>query len=101
MSLPQLQAFIKHIHAQDNPQLNQDLKRAAAAQDLSAVVAIAMQAGFAVDEGDIQEFHAQQVIELSDADLDQASGGEATGWLAAGEEERPKVIVINESLHDL
>ena len=100
MSLQQLQAFIEYIQIQADQQLTQDLKNAAAAQDLPAVVAIAKQAGFALEEVDIQEFHAQQAIELNDADLDQASGGEVTGWLAAGEEERLKVVV-NESLNDL
>jgi predicted ribosomally synthesized peptide with nif11-like leader len=91
MSIQELQAFIEHIKIQDDPQSKQDIKNASAAQDLQAVVAMGKNAGFSFDESDIHEFHAQLVENLSDESLEQLSGGNASGWLAAGEE----VIAVN------
>ena len=75
MSAQQLQAFIEHLKSQDDAQLKQALQAAASAQDLSAVAAVAQQAGFDVEVSDIEDHHARLTANLSDDQLSHLSGG--------------------------
>jgi len=46
------------------------------AGDLDAAVALAKEAGFEVSKADWLRYQAKQILELSDGELEQASGGD-------------------------
>jgi predicted ribosomally synthesized peptide with nif11-like leader len=75
MSIQQLQAFIAHLQDDGNAQLRQSVQAEASLSNLEAVVAMAQQAGFAIEVSDIQDHHAQQTAELNDEELSESSGG--------------------------
>jgi len=75
MSLQQLHAFIAHLQDDGNAQLRQSVQAEASTSNLEAVVAMAQQAGFAVEVSDIQDYHAQQTAELNDEEIGNLSVG--------------------------
>jgi predicted ribosomally synthesized peptide with nif11-like leader len=77
MSEEQLKALLAKLN--DDAELREKLKGAA---DLDAAVAIAKEAGFEVSKADWLKHQASQVVELSDEELEDVSGGDAriTGY---------------------
>jgi len=75
MSEQQLSDFLAAV--KDDPGLQEKLKVAA---DLDAAVAIARGAGFDVSTADWLKYQAKQILELSDGELEQASGGKYSDW---------------------
>jgi len=75
MSEQQLSDFLAAV--KDDPGLQEKLKVAA---DLDAAVAIAREAGFDVSKADWLKYQAKQILELSDGELEQASGGKYSDW---------------------
>ena len=70
MSEEQLAALLAKL--KDDAGLQEKLKGAA---DLDAVLAIAKEAGFAITADDLLRNQAQNIIQLSDAELELAVGG--------------------------
>ena len=78
MSEDQLKAFLAAIEADTG--LQAKLKAAVegeidTADEIAAVLAIAKEAGFAITAGDLLRNQAQNIMELSDAELESAVGG--------------------------
>ena len=70
MSEDQLSALLAKLH--DDAGLREKLKGAA---DLDAAVALAKEAGFDVSKAAWLKYQAQQTLELSDEELEEAGGG--------------------------
>jgi predicted ribosomally synthesized peptide with nif11-like leader len=77
MSEEQLSAFLAKL--KDDVGLQEKLKDAA---DLDAAVAMAQEAGFDVSKADWLKHQAEQTLELSDEELEVASGGKGFYSLA-------------------
>lgn len=75
MSLQQLDAFL--AHAEGNPELARRLHDHANPLDLEAFLALARQAGFAVEEADVIAAQIRAEETLSDAELQRRAGEEA------------------------
>lgn len=75
MSLPQLDAFL--AHAEKDPELARRLHDHAEPLDLEAFLALARQAGFAVEEADVFSAQIRSEETLSDAELQRRAGDEA------------------------
>jgi len=82
MSIQQLQAFIAHLQDDGNAQLRQSVQAEASTSNLEAVVAMAQQAGFAIEVSDIQDYHARQTVELNDEEIGNLSGGGSAEMMA-------------------
>ena len=61
--------------------LQEKLKGAA---DLDAAVAIAKEAGFDVSKEDWLKYQTEKTLELTDRELEQATGGTGQGWYDTG-----------------
>ena len=70
MSEEQLKALLAKL--KDDARLQEKLKGAA---DLDAFVALAQEAGFDVSKADWLRYQANQMLELSDEDLEGVAGG--------------------------
>jgi predicted ribosomally synthesized peptide with nif11-like leader len=75
MSEEQLASLLAKL--KDDAGLQEKLKGAA---DLDAAVALAKEAGFAVDKADWLKHQAQQALELSDEELENVAGGEVDAF---------------------
>ena len=78
MSEDQLKAFLAALEADTG--LQAKLKAAVegeidTADETDAVLAIAKEAGFAITAADLLRYEAQNILELSDAELDVVAGG--------------------------
>ena len=71
VSEEQLSALLAKL--KDDAGLQEKLKGAA---DIDAAVAVAKEVGFHVSKADWLRHQAKQILELSDGDLEQASGGQ-------------------------
>ena len=85
MSEDQLKAFLAAIEADTG--LQAKLKAAVqgeidTADETAAVLAIAKEAGFAITAADLLRKQAQNILELSDAELEGVTGG--TGFMRPG-----------------
>ena len=70
MSEEQLKAFLEKVKGDTS--LQEKLKAAA---DIDAVAAIAKEAGFMISAEDLKDFKNDQFSEISDQDLEGATGG--------------------------
>ncbi len=75
MSEEQLSALLAKL--KEDAGLREKLQGAA---DLDAAVAIAKEAGFDVSKADWLKYQAKQILELSDGELEQTSGGKYSDW---------------------
>ena len=75
MSLHQLDAFL--AHAEKDPELARRLHDHAQPLDLEAFLALARQAGYAVEEADVFAAQLRAEETLSDAELQRRAGDEA------------------------
>jgi predicted ribosomally synthesized peptide with nif11-like leader len=75
MSLEQLDAFL--AHARERPELDRQLHDHENPLDLAAFLALAGDAGFAVDEADVIAAQQRQEESLSDEELQEQAGAEA------------------------
>ena len=75
MSLNQLDAFL--AHAEKDPELARVLHDHAEPLDLEAFLALARQAGYAVEEADVFDAQLRAEETLSDAELQRRAGDEA------------------------
>lgn len=73
MSEDQLRALLAKLN--DDPVLQERLK---AASDLDTAIGMAKEAGFDVSKADWLRHQANQTLELSDQELEEASGGTLT-----------------------
>ncbi len=76
MSEEQLSALLAKLN--DDAGLQEKLKGAGG--DIDAAVAIAKEAGFDVSKADWLKYQAKQILELSDGELEQASGSKSSDW---------------------
>ncbi len=95
MSEDQLKAFLAVLEADTG--LQAKLKAAVEGEietpdEIAAVLAIAKEAGFGITAADLLRFEAQNILELSDDELEGVAGG-FDFWKAAD------VIVKNDKLH--
>ena len=81
MSEEQLTALLAKI--KEDAGLQEKLKGAA---DLDAAVALIKEAGFDVSKADMEEYQANQALELSDEELEDVAGGflTVTYFICAG-----------------
>ena len=75
VSLEQLDAFLSHARAQ--PELNVRLSDSHNPLDLASFLALARDAGFAVEEADVLAAQQRAEESLSDAELQRRAGEEA------------------------
>ena len=92
MSEDQLKAFLAALEADTG--LQAKLKAAVegeidTAVETAAVLAIAKEAGFTITAADLLRNHAQDILALSDEELESAAGGTAQSWRCG------KQVVIN------
>jgi len=78
MSEEQLKAFLNALEADTG--LQAKLKAAVEGEidtpdEIAAVLAIAKEAGFAITAADLVRFEAQNILELSDEELERVAGG--------------------------
>jgi predicted ribosomally synthesized peptide with nif11-like leader len=95
MSEDQLKAFLAVLEADTG--LQAKLKAAVEGEietpdEIAAVLAIAKEAGFGITAADLLRFEAQNILELSDDELESVAGG-FDFWKAAD------IIVKNDKLH--
>ena len=79
MSEEQLSAFLAALKADTG--LQEKLKGAG---DLDAAVAMAQEAGFDVSKEDWLKYQTEKTLELTDRELEQATGGTGQGWYDTG-----------------
>jgi len=79
MSEEQLTALLAKL--KDDAGLQEKLKGVA---DLDVAVDLAKEGGFDVNKADWLKYQAQQILELSDEELEGAAGGAGTGWSMGG-----------------
>lgn len=72
MSLNELDAFL--VHAEGNPELARRLHDPADPLDLEAFLALAREAGYAVEEADVFAAQLRAEESLSDAELQRRAG---------------------------
>ena len=75
ISEEQLSALLASL--KDDAALREKLKGAG---DQDIAVTIAKEAGFDVSKADFLRYQAKQVLEMSDQELEQASGGGSADW---------------------
>jgi predicted ribosomally synthesized peptide with nif11-like leader len=83
MSEEQLKAFLNALEADTD--LQAKLKAAVEGEidtpdETAAVLAIAKEAGFGITAGDLLRFKAQNILELSDEELEGVAGGNMGWW---------------------